>query len=158
MSELKRIHEWNEVAGNTKIKRNIDDEKIIAQWHLIVEEYEELARALVNAEINAATDMSKVLKEACDCIVVITGLINALGYDTDSALKLVNDSNFSKFCYNMKDVEDSMSAYEECGRYSDVFSEHINGLYVIKGVVEETGSVKILKGINYKECNMRGVE
>lgn len=158
MSELKRIHEWNEVAGNTKVKRNVDDEKVVAQWHLITEEYKELAQSLANAQINATTNMGNVLKEACDCIVVITGLINALGYDTDTALKLVNDSNFSKFCYNLKDVEDSMSAYEECGRYSDVFSEHINGLYVIKGVVKETGSVKILKGINYKECNMRDIE
>ena len=65
---------------------------------LIQEEYRELCAELLSmqGDHNNKDKQANVLKEVCDCIYVLVGFMEKLGYDTDEAFKRVHESNMSK--------------------------------------------------------------
>jgi hypothetical protein len=72
-----------------------------------------------------------------------------LGHNPAKVLKIVNDSNFSKFVDVTDDDEvwSTIKSYEKDKRYTNV---HITPEGVVKGTVVSTGSLKVLKGARYE--------
>ena len=139
------ISKFNEIAGSEKKLRDIHDPEILFQMGLIEEEFEELTMAMTNK------DLTETLDAIGDMIVVVSGLAHRLGFNTQDIMNIINESNFSKFCYKVEDAETSVNYYAYSKRYEDVHYELINDIYVIKGKPRDgNGSYKILKGINYK--------
>lgn len=84
MNELKRLMRWH-----SQCAPDIDKEQLVSLYRtLVAEEFKEL---------KDAPNQGNEIKEAADLIVVAAGLIKAHGFDVEEVLKLVNDSNFSKF-------------------------------------------------------------
>lgn len=145
MSNLKRIEQFNNAAGIETKRRELDSVPVQAQLSIIREEMKELEAGITK------NDLQNVLKESADCIIVIAGLINRLGFDSDAVLGLVNTSNESKFLDTEEDAALSVVAYDDDQRYDEVEYYEVGGRYAITGRVVETGKRKILKGIHYKE-------
>lgn len=142
---LKPIAEFNEIAGFPKEPRGIYDKDVLFQKGLIEEEFNELTEAMKDGNI------SEVLKEAADLIVVTSGLIHRLGYDADEVMDIVNSSNMSKFCDTEDEAIESVNHIKanDGDRYTDVHYEKVGNRYVIYGTpVGKTGK-KILKGCGY---------
>lgn len=142
MSELQRVANWNTRAGVDSEFRDLEDESIQSQLTFIEEEHNELSDAMDD------NDLREVLDACGDLLVVVSGLIHRLGYSPDEVLKLINDSNYSKFVSTPEEAELTLEKYASDPRYKDVY---VNEHGVVKGTVVETGSLKILKGINYRE-------
>lgn len=134
---------WNNRVGNISEHRDISHPSVIGYRNLIEEEYQELFDAY------EANDRKEVVDAAFDILVVTTGLLHMMGYNTMAVMDVGNLSNFSKFVNpnNPKEVEESVAAYADDDRYSDVYVDD-NG--VVWGTVNATGSKKVLKGIHYR--------
>lgn len=143
-SELQRVVEFNERAGNERKHHSLASNEFLAQMYLIEEEYEELLSAW------REDNLKEVFDALGDLIVVVSGAIHRLGYNPDDVLKIVNDSNMSKFVDpdNKEEVEASVRKYDEDDRYSDVYVDERGAVW---GTVVGTGAKKTLKGIYYKE-------
>lgn len=139
---LQDIVEFNVKGGNDRRFRSL--EECESQLSLIQEEFEELEEAY------DAGDITEVIKECADGIVVLAGLIHMLGYDPVTVMEAVNQSNLSKFVdpHNDEEVEASIRMYEDSDRYEEVYVDEKG---VVRGVVVATGQPKILKGVNYRE-------
>jgi hypothetical protein len=74
--------------------------------------------------------------------------IYTMGHNPAKVLKIVNDSNFSKFVDVTDDDEvwSTIKSYEKDDRYTDV---RVNESGVVLGTVVATGSKKVLKGAKY---------
>ena len=139
------ISKFNEIGGNEKKPRALDDPSLEAQQDLIDEEVEEIEEGF------AEGNLLKILDGIGDSIVVISGLAHKLGFDTKDIMDIINESNFSKFCENEKDADLSVEWYKQNdNRYYDVHWEKIGDFYVIKGKKSPGAhSYKILKGIHF---------
>ena len=140
------ISKFNEIGGSKKKIRDIHDPDVLFQLILIEEEFEELTLAMKNK------NLTETLDAIGDMIVVVSGLAHKLGFNTQEIMDIINESNFSKFCYTLRQAEKSVESYKNDDRYKNVTYEIIDGIYVIKGKPKDNsdGSYKILKGINYK--------
>ena len=91
---------WMESAGQL-VTRNDDPDSYVAlqdnQMTYVEEEFYELLHAYNNL------DRSDVIKEACDLIWVVYGLLHTMGVDTDEAFSKVSESNQSKIPFTYKD-------------------------------------------------------
>jgi uncharacterized protein YabN with tetrapyrrole methylase and pyrophosphatase domain len=142
LTELERVAQWNERAGVEKKYREITDSEILDQKSFIQEEYREL--------MEDGFDMNnrREVVDACgDLLVVVAGMLYRLGYNPERVLQLINDSNYSKFVYISSDAHATMEKYSSDPRYDNV---SVDDKGVVRGTVIETGSNKILKGINYE--------
>lgn len=100
---------FNNIAGND---REVALDKIRSQARLIKEESQETLDA---ANLNLPEE---VLDGACDVLVTVFGLIQqleALGVDTDNAMKKVAKNNLSKFSGDHQMMLDSVSYYKDRG-------------------------------------------
>lgn len=142
MSDTEAIVNFNELAGNAREKRPLAHPLVQRYLDLMAEEY---------LELDEATTVKDTLDALCDLVVVAKGCMHVMGYDPDECMKVVNDSNMSKFCFNKKDATASCESYEDDDRYEQVCCEEIDGVWVIKGLKagEEGGAFKILKGTHY---------
>ena len=90
---------WMESAGQL-VTADDDSDAYVAlqdtQMTYIEEEFYELLHAYNNL------DRSDVIKEACDLIWVVYGLLHTMGVDTDEAFGRVADSNISKLPFTYK--------------------------------------------------------
>lgn len=140
IDQLQRVVEWNATAGRERRMRRKDDCE--SSMKLIDEEYKELKEA---------TDLESTLDALGDLLVVVAGHIDHLGFSPVLTLQAVMDSNDSKWCYSEEDAEKSVEAYKSDTRYTNVHHKKAGDKWVIWGTVVETGKIKILKGIHYKE-------
>lgn len=141
MSELKRIADWNTRVGVVMERRELTDESVESQLEFINEEHRELTDAFEDG------DLVEVLDACGDLLVVVSGLIHRLGYDPDTILKEINDSNYTKFVKTTSEAVSSVHSYENDKRYTNV---RVDEYGVVWGTVRATGATKVLKGINYK--------
>ena len=151
MSELERVCEWNSLAGNSvETQNSLFTHKIQSQLSFIEEEFNELLDAF------ADDDKTEVVDALGDLLVVVSGMLYLMKINPEYLLKIINDSNFSKFIDpdNTEDIAKTISKYAGDSRYKDVY---VNDQGVVKGVVKETGSLKILKGCNYREPDIKEV-
>ena len=139
MSELDRIHTWNEVAGN---KREPNEQLLKLYIDLIHEELQELHEAESDVE---------ELDALGDLLVVVTGAIHAKGRRAEDVLKRINDSNFSKFDTTEEDAKYSVLSYGGDSRYENVRYEKVGDYFVIRGDKVGGAKNKILKSHKYKE-------
>ena len=148
-TELGRVCEFNAIAGIGREYRNVDPDAI--QFNLIKEEFKELQEGIDD------NDRKEVVDALGDLLVVVGGAINYLGYDPDEVLKIINDSNMSKFCDNEEDAIQSVEAYEDSEEYRDVHYRKVRGRYVIYGYKKDVTvscKPKILKGIHYQPSKL----
>lgn len=139
------ISKFNEIGGSEKKLRDIHDPDVLFQLSLIEEEFEELTLAMTNK------NLTETLDAIGDMIVVISGLGHRLGFNTQEIMDIINESNFSKFCYSIEEAKTSVNYYQNNDRYENIHYELIDGVYVIKGEPKGgNNAYKILKGINYK--------
>ncbi len=91
---------WMESAGQL-VTRDDDPDSYVElqdnQMTYVEEEFYELIHAYNNL------DREDVIKEACDLIWVVYGLLHTMGVDTDIAFGKVSDSNMSKLPFTYKD-------------------------------------------------------
>ena len=139
MSELDRIHTWNEVAGN---EHKPNTELFYLYLDLIEEEFNELM---------SARDRVEHIDAAADLYVVVTGMLHSMGVHGDAALKAVNQSNFSKFDITEEDAKYSVLSYGGDSRYENVRYEKVGDYFVIRGDKVGGAKNKILKSHKYKE-------
>lgn len=85
------VEKFNDIAGNLN---NVNVASIEAQMKVVVEEVKELQDAF------DSQNALELLDGACDAFVTLSGLLQQMqraGFDIDTALKLVNENNLSKY-------------------------------------------------------------
>ena len=150
-----QVHNWLETAGNVKpadeTTANVD--KCQLAIDLIQEELDELKVAYAERDTQEAIDAVVDLKW------VINNFIFFFGMDTDALAnieKLIETSNFSKFCTNEEDAQTTVDLYGK-GEHPDKPGEVIEAhwkkaesedatYYVILRKTDD----KILKSYKYK--------
>lgn len=142
---LCRIEKFNTVAGFPRKKRDLTDEAVVSAASFVTEEYDEFIDEFRKGEL------LKTLDGLGDTVVTAIGVIHRLGFDSNEIMDIINGSNESKFCYNIRDADMSVEKYRNDSRYTGVYYKLVDGVYVIMGKVVKTGKEKILKGINFKE-------
>lgn len=147
MSELRRACEFNEIAGTKRKYRKLDE--CLSSMDLLKEEYQETIDAF------EADDRIGVLDGLGDMLVVIAGFLHRMGVSPDRLMRIINDSNDSKFVYTRDDAIKSVLAYEDSDVYENVHYVEYDGRYVIFGSKKGSDLVKILKGIHYEEPDLR---
>lgn len=154
MSEIKRIQDWNKTVG---VPNKFDPEKADLYLDLITEEYEETKEAFskfkyTDKDLLSIEELySNLLKECADLIVVTTGLIHSLGQDADAVLKVVNDSNYSKFLTSATAEEKRVELLKMAAKYrSDIESKDINNHTVFLRAKDG----KVLKPSSYKPADL----
>lgn len=138
MSELFEVHRWNEIAGNGLGDTSL--EPVYAD--LIREEFKEWLEA---------EDEAEELDSLADLCIVITGRLHAKGIMAEDALRIVNQSNFSKFDTSVEDAEESVALYADDSRYENVRYEQVGMHYVIRGDKVDGTPNKILKSHKFIE-------
>lgn len=150
MSEFKRATEWDAMAGNIPTTQDLNDIFTQRSIDLVKEEYETELLPFYDEG-----NLIEVLDAIGDSFKVLSQLAYSLQVDPEELFKEVNDSNYSKFCYNEEDAIKSVEQYNSDERYHSVHYELINGLYAIFGykVGEDTATskAKVLKGIHYRK-------
>lgn len=148
MSELQRACEWDEYAGNNREYRELEDSLVQLYLSLITEEFKELQEGVYKE------DRIEVLDALGDLLKVVQGTIHVMGYDPDELLRVINDSNFSKYCLTKEDAEMSVDAYQHKLRYEDVYYEQVGEFYIVRGYErggDKSGKGKVLKGYLFEE-------
>lgn len=144
------IEEFNELAGFRKEPRPLDHPEIKAQMKFIKEEVRELFGAVDEG------NLTETLDGAADTIVTVVGLLHRLGFDAKEVMKIVNDSNLSKFTEDQTVVSDTIKTYNGDRRYSNIHFEEVGGRYIIYGEVGD-GAKKILKSSEFIEPDFRKI-
>lgn len=148
---ISSIVKFNEISGNDRKKRSINDPSVDAQFDFIEEEFEELNEAMQH------NDLVGTLDACADVIVTTVGLIHKLGYDPNEVMQIVNDCNMSKFVSTKQEADASIDAYDQDERYSDVHvnwhpiyrgGDQFTEIGIVQGKKNGVEGWKILKGIN----------
>lgn len=142
---LKRIEKFNSVAGFNKQVRTLDSPVVQSAISFVEEEFKELQEALTEGNLN------KTLDALADLIVTAGGVMHRLGFNTNDVMNIVNTANESKYCYTEEDAKKSIRLYQDDERYTGVYYKLVDGVYVVMGIVKETGKEKILKGTNFRD-------
>ena len=97
--------------------------------------------------ISAISTATFVIECVCD-------ILHIRGYDPEAVLKIINDSNFTKFCKTLNEAKASVAAYSNKDRYVNVKYKYMkgSGYRVIQGDDKAAGVVgKTLKSIYFTE-------
>lgn len=153
MTELERACTWDTMCGNTPEKRELWSKLPRLYMDLISEEYEELLIAY------ADNDLVETLDALGDLLKVVSGMVHSLGYCPEKLLKVINDSNFSKFTQDEMVAQISVDAYNGQDRYHDVTYTQHGDHYIIKGYEGsqnmDNSAGKVLKQIYYVQPNLQ---
>lgn len=142
---LSPVPTFNTLAGFPCEERALSHPDVLFQLKLIEEEMDELDDALLDGSVEDTLDA------LADIIVVTAGMIHRLGYSPNDVMRIVNESNASKFCTTLDDAEKSVLAYTGDTRYHEVHWQLVEGIYVIYGKKAGVDQWKILKGMHYRE-------
>lgn len=153
MSEFKRAINWDMICGNYPNGQDLNDDFTKLAFSLVAEEYEdELKPCYLDG------DLVNVFDAIGDLFKVLSQLSYSLEVDPEEIFRVVNDSNYTKFCYNEDDAISSVKSYENDERYHSVYYDVIGDTYVIfgykEGMVAGVDKPKVLKGIHYQEPNI----
>lgn len=103
---IKSIKKWFEIAVPEPTEQNQSVQlgchaeetvELLEAVGIFPAELWELSHELKNQECTLKIDREALLDALCDQIVTAVGVAHMFGMDIESALKEVNDSNYSKF-------------------------------------------------------------
>lgn len=143
---VEQVKKWNEVAGREfpTSPTPISMDKFTGFCKLVIEENTELMAALKEyVEKPSNATLADVFDAIADSFYVQMGLILAMGFDPEQVVKVVTDSNNSKF---ESDVEVAVQFAAENGY--KVKPTEDNSLFVFYDAYN-----KIRKGPNYQPPN-----
>lgn len=120
---------------------------------LVIEEFKEFEGSIWDKRDSeeGSTDWQSthgdtaVLDALGDMVWVCIGMMRAMGYDPHKVMKIIADSNYSKFCVNEDEAKASVAEYAKKGVQATY--RKVGSLYIMYRMEDD----KILKGINYKE-------
>ena len=147
MINISNIYKWLELTGN---KLN-DNSKTKLALELIHEELDELHVGVIN------NDNDEIKDAVGDLIWVLSNLLYFKGItieDFKDYFKLIEESNYSKFCSNEEDAIKTIELYksgnhpDKLGVIIDCYYEKIDDYYIIK-----RNDGKVLKSYLYKSLN-----
>lgn len=96
-------------------------------------------------EVNPISIANFVIQMVCSILV-------KKGYDPEEVLKIVNDSNYTKFCSSLLQANASVAAYKNKKRYTNVRHTRSKSYWIISGDDATTGAKgKTLKSIFFEE-------
>lgn len=183
MNEQKRISNWLTTAGvEAPVEPNFPkNENLQLALELILEELIEAAESASDEEANKFFDHASTmiaaarfkmvgrnreegdlmeLRDACaDMRVVMGNLIHFAGIKEkfNEDFNEVMNSNFSKFCYNEEQAQESVEAYakgthpNKMGEVIECYYEKVDDYWIIK---RKKGK-KVLKSIGFVEPNFK---
>ena len=139
------VTEFQSLCG--KLDSPATRETLQDQMKLITEEAKELSFAIDNES------SEQVLKEMCDLLVVVTGMVamlNRSGYRVYEAWRAVNDNNMTKFSASQTDGYYTLAGYEATN----------NGSYELRQVdIDKWGCFndnnKLMKPIGYTKISVK---
>lgn len=82
-------------------------------------------------------------------------LLHYCGVSPATTLRLVNDSNFSKFASTFEEASRSLQLYNGETRYSEIQIRPINDYFVIVGRSEGQSELKVLKALGYTKPKLK---
>lgn len=101
MSHLENAHEFRKAFGFEDEPKKLD--KLLMQWRLICEEYQEVGEAVFAYAIAenkqrtfSVPEMVDLLKELGDLVYVVYQMAAYLEFNLDEALERIHQSNMSK--------------------------------------------------------------
>jgi predicted HAD superfamily Cof-like phosphohydrolase len=170
MNYIEKVKEFHEKFNHptNKVEDDIDVEIRKLRLKLIFEELEELAEAMDVKEtfselcangMSKSKDGDKVdkveeLDALCDIQYVLSGAILALGHHNnfDNAFGDVHDSNMTKLCSSMDEVNETIDYYVDSRGMDkdDITHSQIGSEYI----VNRKSDMKVLKNVNYKSVKL----
>lgn len=170
MNYIEKVKEFHEKFNHpiNKVEGDINIETRKLRLKLIFEELQELAEAMDVKEtfselctngISKSLDGDKVdkveeLDALCDIQYVLSGSILALGHhdNFDSAFNDVHNSNMTKLCSSIDEVNQTIAYYVEkrdMDRDNIIYSK-IGNEYI----VNRKSDMKVLKNVNYEPVKL----
>jgi len=155
MNPIQRIQEWNELAGTSQ---ELNLEKLELYVKLIEEEHQEWREAYLDYKADPSTEnLSHLLKEVADKIVVETGFTHCLGVSQSEVLEAVNDSNYSKFPMFVDADQVNSMVSDASSKYGYAITiEVATGTFPPRIILRREDG-KILKPNTYKEADLSKV-
>ena len=98
-------------------------------------------------------ESSESISVACENIIsTVCTLVDDLGFCPEAILKVVNDSNFTKFCRNPEDGKQTRLMYNRKDRYKNIRVTQVGNFWVVTGddLLYNTKQ-KTLKSIYFEE-------
>jgi predicted HAD superfamily Cof-like phosphohydrolase len=167
INKVKEFHEkFDHPMNNVEDDISVEIRKL--RLKLIFEELQELAEAMDVKEtftklceegITKSKDGNNVdkveeLDALCDIQYVLSGAVLALGHQNnfDDAFSDVHNSNMTKLCSSMEEVDQTIEYYVEKRGMSkdDITYSSIGSEYI----VNRKSDMKVLKNVNYKSVKL----
>lgn len=152
MTNFEAVSLFNEMIQNLpSTPSNPKWEQLESQFELIQEELNEIQTAIQEKNIIELRD------GIADVLVTTYGLAYRAGQNADTDMKVVHESNMTKFCKDHLEAVKTASKYELIG--VDVqYRNQANGLIAVVSAKDQVGNDgkqypkgKLLKSINYLE-------
>lgn len=148
-----------------------DNFRVLPPTGHVEESLDELVDTLYLPSVDIAQDVKGYFEHGAEvridpvqyanmAIQVVCDILYIKGYDPEQVLKVVNDSNFTKFCTSALEAKASVHAYTKKSRYRNVKSKRVGKYWVIYGDDVLHGiKGKTLKGIHFGEpCFLSMIE
>lgn len=167
INKVKEFHQkFNHPINDVKDEIPLETRQL--RLKLLFEELQELSQAMDVKEtfsklceegISKSIDGDNVNKvEELDALAdlqyVLSGGILSLGHNKnfDNAFNDVHDSNMTKLCHNMKEVEETINYYisERNMIKDDISYSQVGNEYIIN----RKSDMKVLKNVNYKSVKL----
>ena len=111
---------------------------------------DEIQRGVLQLKRQVSQEHSTIICE--NIISSLCGLADDLGFCPEAILKVVNDSNFTKFCRNPEDGKQTRLMYNRKDRYKNIRVNQVGNFWVVTGddLLYNTKQ-KTLKSIYFEE-------
>jgi NTP pyrophosphatase (non-canonical NTP hydrolase) len=139
------VVEFQTLCG--KLDHVANRHSLLNQAKLILEEAKELVEAI------ESEGEEQILKETCDNLVVVFGMVAMLqrsGYSVSEAMQKVNWNNMSKFCTKQTDAYYTLSAYQATALQPFELKQVD---YDKWGIFNADG--KLQKPLGYEKCSLK---
>lgn len=152
MSNFEAVSLFNEMIQNLPSNaQNPEWDKLQSQFILIQEELDEIRVAIQEQNVTELRD------GIADVLVTTYGLAYRAGQNADADMKVVHESNMTKFCKDPMEAVNTAAKYEKIGVQVQ-YRNQANGLIAVVSAQDQTGTDgkeypkgKLLKSVNYVE-------
>lgn len=152
MTNFEAVSLFNEMIQN--LSANPSDpkwEQLESQFQLIQEELDEIKQAIQEKNYIELRD------GIADVLVTTYGLAYRAGIDANEDMKIVHESNMSKFCKTSDEAIHTAAKYEKIGVMVS-YRNQANGMIAVVSAQDQTGTDgkfypkgKLLKSVNFVE-------
>ena len=152
MTNFEAVSLFNEMIQNLPASSsNPKWDQLEAQFGLIQEELNEIQQAIQEKNYIELRD------GIADVLVTTYGLAYRAGIDANEDMKIVHESNMSKFCKSTDEALRTKAKYEKIG-VKVSYRNQANGMIAVVSLENQTGADgkkypmgKLLKSVNYFE-------